>query len=176
MSTRDTALQLRVSRDRFATDGTFTISRGSRTEVNVVTVSLQAGEHIGRGECVPYARYGESMDSVCEQIMGCQADLLAGMDRDALQLALAPGAARNALDCALWDLEAKRSGKSVWQLAGLPEPMPLTTAYTLSLDTPERMRASEKAAARIPENDLTPIIRNLDRYLLDRVEVARSQT
>ncbi|ASJ72549.1 N-acetyl-D-Glu racemase DgcA [Granulosicoccus antarcticus] len=151
MSDKGAAIQLTVSRDRFATDGTFTISRGSRTEVNVVTVSLQIGDHIGMGECVPYARYGESMDSVCEQIKAFSGVLAAGeMDRMALQDALAPGAARNALDCAFWDLEAKCSGKPVWELAGLPKPEPVTTAFTLSLDTPENMLAAARKNAFRP--------------------------
>ncbi len=150
MSGQQARLKLNVARDRFATDGTFTISRGSRTEVNVVTVSLEGDGCIGRGECVPYARYGESMDSVCEQIFALEEDLTAGMDCAALQLAMAPGAARNALDCALWDLEAKRSGKPVWQLAGLPEPLPVTTAFTLSLDTPQNMLASARRNATRP--------------------------
>ena len=150
MSGHFVGLQLSVARDRFATEGTFTISRGSRTEVNVVTVTLEADGCVGRGECVPYARYGESMDSVCEQILGLREDLAAGMGREALQLAMAPGAARNALDCALWDLEAKCSGKPVWQLAGLAEPLPVITAFTLSLDTPENMLASARRNADRP--------------------------
>jgi len=150
MSGRQAGVTLSVARDRFATDGTFTISRGTRTEVDVVTVTLLSHGHIGRGECVPYARYGESVDSVCEQILALGGDLAAGMDREALQLAMAPGAARNALDCALWDLQAKCSGKPVWQLAGLPEPLPVTTAFTLSLDTPDNMLASARRNATRP--------------------------
>lgn len=141
---------LDISRDRFATAGTFTISRGSRTEVNVVTVMLTSGGFVGRGECVPYARYDESMDSVCEQIRSLEADLAAGLDREALQGAMPAGAARNALDCALWDLEAKRSGQAVWQLAGLAEPTSVTTAYTLSLDSAENMLASARKNAFRP--------------------------
>ncbi len=150
MSVQQTGVQLSVARNRFATDGTFTISRGSRTEVHVVTVTLEADGCVGRGECVPYARYAESMDIVCEQINGLREDLAAGMDREALQLAMAPGAARNALDCALWDLEAKRSDKPVWQLAGLSEPLPVMTAFTLSLDTPENMLAAARKNAHRP--------------------------
>ncbi|MGQ7844272.1 N-acetyl-D-Glu racemase DgcA [Granulosicoccus sp. 3-233] len=141
---------LEISRDRFATAGTFTISRGSRTEVNVVTVTLSSEGFVGRGECVPYARYDESMDSVCAQIRSLQADLAAGLDRQALQSALPAGAARNALDCAMWDLEAKRAGKPVWQLAGLPAPTSVVTAYTLSLDTPANMLASARKNASRP--------------------------
>ena len=103
----------------------------------------------GRGECVPYARYGESMDSVADQI----ATLPESVTRAALQDLLPPGAARNAVDCALWDLDAKKAGKRVWQVAGLPAPGPLVTAYTLSLDTPDRM---QEAAAR---NAARPVLK-----------------
>ena len=123
----------------------FTISRDTRTAVDVVVVTLDDGEHTGRGECRPYPRYGESVDSVLAQIETVRAGILAGMSRESLQLALAPGAARNALDCALWDLEAKRRGCRAWELAGLAPPQPVATAYTLSLDEPAAMRA---AAAR----------------------------
>jgi L-alanine-DL-glutamate epimerase-like enolase superfamily enzyme len=100
----------------------------------------------GRGECVPYARYGETVDSVCAQIRALDPPATRGE----LQALLPPGAARNALDCALWDLAAKRSGRRVWQLAGLPEPGPEITAYTISLDAPEAMRAQAAANAGRP--------------------------
>jgi L-alanine-DL-glutamate epimerase-like enolase superfamily enzyme len=142
-------ITLGITRDIFATDGTFTISRGSRTEVQVVTVTLTCDGVKGVGECVPYARYGESVDSVCGQIMALEGELKAGLDRQTLQSSLAAGAARNALDCALWDLEAKLSEKPVWQLAGLPEPASIVTAYTLSLETPDVMlEAARKNAFR----------------------------
>lgn len=142
-------IALSVIRDTFAMDGTFTISRGSRTEVQVVTVTLVCDGVKGIGECVPYARYGESMDSVCEQLMSLEGELNAGLDRQTLQSSMAAGAARNALDCALWDLEAKLSEKPVWQLAGLPEPGPIVTAYTLSLEAPDVMlEAARKNAFR----------------------------
>lgn len=141
---------LDITRDRFATAGTFTISRGSRTEVNVVTVKLTAEGVTGMGECVPYSRYGESMDSVCEQIRSLEKDLAAGLDRESLQEAIPAGAARNALDCALWDLQAKRAGRPVWQLAGLAKPASVVTAYTLSLDTPAAMLASARKNAFRP--------------------------
>lgn len=145
----NSSIALSVTRDTFAMDGTFTISRGSRTEVQVVTVTLTCDEVAGVGECVPYARYGESMDSVCEQIMSLESEFKAGLDRQTLQSIMAAGAARNALDCALWDLEAKLSEKPVWQLAGLPEPTPIVTAYTLSLESPEVMlEAARKNAFR----------------------------
>ncbi len=123
----------------------FTISRGSRTESKVVTVSVSRDGANGRGECVPYARYGESMESVIAQIES----LPPRITRSDLQAALPAGAARNAVDCALWDWEAKKAGKRVWELAGLPTPEPVITAYTLSLATPEKMQQqAAKHAAR----------------------------
>jgi L-alanine-DL-glutamate epimerase-like enolase superfamily enzyme len=124
----------------------FTISRGSRTEARVVTVTVTRGGVRGRGECVPYARYGETVESVLDQIAGLPGDI----DRAALQSALPPGAARNAVDCALWDAEAKAAGRRVWEIAGLAAPLPCVTAYTLSLDTPETMRAAAAANAHRP--------------------------
>lgn len=126
-----------VTPDVFKLAQVFTISRGSRTEAKVLTVRITRGGVTGWGECVPYARYGETLESVTAQIEG----LPHGITRHDLQLALPPGAARNAVDCALWDLEAKAAGKRVWELLGLPVPEPMITAYTLSLDTPEAMRA-----------------------------------
>ncbi|PPB82130.1 L-alanine-DL-glutamate epimerase-like enolase superfamily enzyme [Albidovulum inexpectatum] len=134
-------MQIDIARDSFPLAETFTISRGSRDVAHVLTVTIRDGDARGRGECVPYARYGESMDSVAEAIAGLPEEL----DRDSLQTLLPPGAARNAVDCALWDLQARIEGRRVWQIAGLPAPGPVTTAFTLSLDTPERMR---QAAAR----------------------------
>ncbi len=128
-------MQVSVTRDIFRLAQVFTISRGSRTEAQVLTVTVSDGAHQGRGECVPYARYGETLDSVTAQIQAASVT-----DRAALYT-LPAGAARNALDCALWDLEAKRTGRRVWQMAGLPRPGPEITAYTLSLDTPEAMQA-----------------------------------
>ncbi|MEP1586984.1 MAG: N-acetyl-D-Glu racemase DgcA [Tateyamaria sp.] len=130
-------MRIEVTRDVFKLAQVFTISRGSRTEAQVLTVTLSDGEHRGWGECVPYARYGETLESVTNEITGLPADF----DRQDLFDLLPAGAARNAVDCALWDLEAKRAGKRVWELAGLAAPKPQTTAYTLSLDTPDAMRA-----------------------------------
>lgn len=131
--------------------GSFRISRGARTSAEVVTVTLRDGDAVGRGECVPYPRYGESVDSVCGQIDSISEHIAKGMDREALQTALSAGAARNAVDCALWDLEAKRTGTPVWQLAGLTAaPVPAVTAYTLSLDTPETMAANATRNADRP--------------------------
>lgn len=141
---------LGVKREAWPIRGSFRISRGSKTRVEVVTVELRAGEHRGRGECVPYARYGESCDSVMEQIGGLQGDLANGLGRVELQKVLPPGAARNALDCALWDLQAKQAGRRVWTLAGIAEMAPQVTAYTLSLDSPEKMQQAALANARRP--------------------------
>jgi len=141
---------LTITRDTFRLKQTFTISRGSRTEAEVLTVQLTDGEYVGRGECYPYARYGESLDSVTAQINAIESDLAEGLDTKNLQSLMPAGAARNAVDCALWDLAAKRSNTPVWQLAGLPEPKPVVTAYTLSLDTPDAMRASAEDNASRP--------------------------
>ena len=139
-------MKLEVTRDVFRLAQVFTISRGSRTEAQVLTVTVTDGGLTGRGECVPYARYGETLESVEAQIRG----LPTGFDRTALQGLLPAGAARNAVDCALWDLEAKRAGKRVWELAGLPEPGPEITAYTLSLADPAKMEAQARENAKRP--------------------------
>ena len=128
---------IEVTRDVFRLAQVFTISRGSRTEAKVLTVRVTRDGVTGTGECVPYARYDETLESVEAQIRS----LPEGIDRAALQDALPAGAARNAVDCALWDLEAKQKGCRVWELAGLAAPGPEITAYTLSLDTPEVMQA-----------------------------------
>lgn len=124
----------------------FTIARGTKTHAEVVTVSLERNGKIGRGECVPYSRYQESTESVIRQIQS----LPEALDRNKLQELLPPGAARNAVDCALWDLEAKMKGKRVWEIAGLPAPQPEITAFTLSLDMPERMLAAARRHAGRP--------------------------
>ncbi|MGP1357001.1 N-acetyl-D-Glu racemase DgcA [Roseicyclus sp.] len=135
-----------VTRDTFRLAQAFTISRGSRTEAQVLTVRVTREGVTGRGECVPYARYGETLDSVAEAIEALPGDIT----REGLQEALPAGAARNAVDCALWDWEAKRAGRPVHALAGLPTPGPVTTAYTLSLDTPEAMRAAAAGQGHRP--------------------------
>lgn len=139
-------MTISVSRDVFRLAEAFTISRGSRTEAQVLTVRVTRGQVIGWGECVPYARYDETLDSVTAEIEA----LPSGISRAALQEALPAGAARNAVDCALWDLEAKAAGRRVWELAGLAKPGPEITAYTLSLDTPEKMEASARKHAARP--------------------------
>ncbi|MCC6470446.1 MAG: dipeptide epimerase [Alphaproteobacteria bacterium] len=131
--------------ESFPIRGSFTISRGSKTQSDVVLVEARDGTAVGRGECVPYPRYNET-------VAGALADIAAlpqGIDRARLQQIMKPGAARNAVDCALWDLEAKRSGTPAWKLAGLPAPKPVVTAYTLSLGEPEAMgRAAAENAER----------------------------
>src|SRR5690348_7393942 len=140
---------LTVSTERWPIAGAFTISRGSKTEAEVVVATVSAGLARGRGECVPYARYGETVDGVAAAIAALAPAVARGLDRDELQRLLPPGAARNALDCALWDLAAKRAGKPVHALAGLPPPGPRVTAYTISLGAPGAMAsAAAKAAAR----------------------------
>lgn len=130
-------MKICVTPDVFRLAQVFTISRGSRTEAKVLTVAVEDEGLFGYGECVPYARYGETLESVTAEIEG----LPPSFDREALLTLLPAGAARNAVDCALWDLEAKKTGKRVWELAGLDAPGPEITAYTLSLDTPEKMKA-----------------------------------
>ncbi|MFN3259862.1 MAG: N-acetyl-D-Glu racemase DgcA [Pikeienuella sp.] len=137
-----------VRRELFPIAGVFTISRGSRTVSEVVSVELIDGPHRGMGECVPYARYGETQEGVIAEIEAWLAS--GGGTRAALNAEMKPGAARNALDCAFWDLEAKRAGKRAWELAGLPEPRPQVTAYTLSLASPEEMEAKARENAHRP--------------------------
>ena len=139
-------MQISVTHDTFKLAQVFTISRGSRTEAKVLTVRVNEGGVTGWGECVPYARYGETLESVAGEIEALPGDLT----REGLYDLLEPGAARNAVDCALWDLEAKRVGKRVWELAGLSAPGPEITAYTLSLDTPEKMQAEAAKNAHRP--------------------------
>src|SRR2546425_8813645 len=146
----------------------FRISRGSRTETQVVVVTVGDDEHVGRGEGVPIKRYGQSPESVLAQIESIKAEK--NLDRQRLQQLLPAGAARNALDCALWDLEAKTSGKRVWELANVPIVPEVETSFTISLDTPERMAASAKA------NSNRPILKlklGGDKLDLQRVEAVR---
>ncbi|WP_435310763.1 N-acetyl-D-Glu racemase DgcA [Primorskyibacter sedentarius] len=139
-------MQIDVTRDAFPLAQVFRISRGARTEAKVLTVRISKEGVTGWGECVPYARYDETLESVEAQIAGLPAEF----DRMALQELLPAGAARNAVDCALWDLEAKAAGKRVWELAGLSRPHAELTAYTLSLDAPEAMQASAAENAHRP--------------------------
>lgn len=139
-------MRIEVSRDVFRLAQVFTISRGSRTEAKVLTVRITQGPVTGWGECVPYARYGETLETVTAQIDALPETLT----RAALYDLLPAGAARNAVDCALWDLEAKQAGKRVWELAGLAKPGPEITAFTLSLDSPEKMQAQAALNAHRP--------------------------
>ena len=126
----------------------FRISRGSRSEARVVVVTITDGQHVGRGECVPIARYKQTFDSVLEQIESIKAEK--NLDRHRIQKLLPPGAAGNALDCAFWDLEAKISGKRVWELADIRVIPEIETSFTISLDTPEKMAAAANASATAP--------------------------
>ena len=158
--------RLTVSIDRFPIAGTFTISRGSRTETVVVTATLEEDGATGHGECVPYPRYGETVEGVAAAIEAMRPALERRLTREALQDAMPAGAARNAIDCALWDLDAKRSGVRAHVTAGVDRLRPVTTAYTISLGTPETMaEAAAKAADRpilkiklgAPEGDIERI-------------------
>src|SRR6266851_6658636 len=130
-------ISLTVRIERWPIAGSFAISRGAKTEAVVVVAELFDGTHRGRGECVPYARYGETVEGVAAAIEAMGADIANGLDRRRLQTAMAAGAARNALDCAFWDLAAKRAGRPAYALAGLAAPRPLTTGYTISLGSPD---------------------------------------
>lgn len=139
-------MEIQVKAETFRLAEVFTISRGSRTEAKVLTVKVSDNDVVGWGECVPYARYDETLESVTEEIEG----LPESFTRAELQGLLPGGAARNAVDCALWDLEAKRAGKRAWELAELKVPGPEITAFTLSLDTAEKMEAQARKHAHRP--------------------------
>lgn len=145
-----TSPRLAVAIERFPIAGHFTISRGARTEAVVVTATIASGDVMGRGECVPYARYGETVGGVAAAIAAMRPAIAAGMDRHQLQQAMQPGAARNALDCALWDIEARTTGIRAHVLAGVSRVPPTITAYTLSLDTAEAMGEAARAHAERP--------------------------
>jgi L-alanine-DL-glutamate epimerase-like enolase superfamily enzyme len=141
--------RLAVSAERFPIRGSFVIARGAKTEAAVVVAAIEDGVYRGRGEGVPYARYGETVDSVLTQIDLVRSAIEAGADHVLLQTLLPPGAARNAIDCALWDFAAKRSGVPVHVLAGVAPPVPVTTAFTISVGAPDEMaQAAATARAR----------------------------
>ena len=140
-------VRLTVHIERWPIAGTFVISRGSRTEVSVVVAELRDGTLVGRGEGAPLARYDETPEGTAAAIERLADAVAGGLDRQTLQSALPTGAARNALDCAFWDLEAKRTGKRVHELAGLPVPKQVTTALTISLGTPEAMAEAAREVA-----------------------------
>ncbi len=142
--------RLSVAIETFPIAGKFTISRGSRTEAVVVTATISEDGTVGRGECVPYARYGETVEGV-RDLIAEQAERIAwGCTRTELLARMKPGAARNAIDCALWDFEAKRTGAGVAEIAEIAAPRPATTCYTISLGDPETMEAAARAAAARP--------------------------
>lgn len=147
----------------------FTIARGTKTDAEVVCVEIDEGGAIGRGECVPYRRYGETTAGVATDIQRMRSAIETGVTRQELQDLLPAGAARNALDCALWDLEAKASGRPVWELAGLAPPVPSITAETIVIDTPEAMAA---AAARLADRPLLKIKVDADA-VIERVGAVR---
>ena len=145
--------RLSVRHESFPIAGSFTISRGSKTSAEVVLVEIVddgAGQMRGRGECMPYAHYGESIDGVIDTIESIRSAVEDGLDRQQLQQQLPAGAVRNAVDCALWDLDAKLAGKRAWELAGMPEPATEVTAYTLSLDTPDAMQQAARTHSSRP--------------------------
>ncbi len=142
---RSDIVQIEVTHDVFSLAQVFTISRGARRQADVLTVTLHGGG-VGRGECVPYARYGETLDSVRAQIAGLPVDVTHARLPDLLPA----GAARNAVDCAFWDLAAKRAGCRIWDLLDLPSPLPAVTAFTLSLDTPAAMQVQAARHAARP--------------------------
>jgi L-alanine-DL-glutamate epimerase-like enolase superfamily enzyme len=141
---------LEIRSERFALARAFTISRGSKTEAEVIACTVHEGGHAGHGECVPYARYGETVASVRSAIEAISGEIAAGMDRQALLRAMPAGAARNAVDCALWDLEAKLSGRPAHEIAGESTMRPLTTAVTISLGSPEEMAEEARTRADRP--------------------------
>ncbi|MGA8651832.1 MAG: N-acetyl-D-Glu racemase DgcA [Xanthobacteraceae bacterium] len=143
-------MELSVQIERWPIAGAFAISRGRKTEAVVVVAELSDGTHRGRGEAVPYARYGETPDGIMAKIEALRPALRQGLDRDKLQRVLGPGAARNALDCAYWDVNARQAGRRAYELAGLSVPAPQTTAYTISLDSPAEMAAAAERAAWRP--------------------------
>src|ERR1700687_5169464 len=147
-SSQPSMLSARI--ERWPIAGSFTISRGAKTEAVTVVAEVRRGGRTGRGECVPYPRYGETAEATLAALQSMQEPLAQGLDRHALQAAMPPGAARNALDCALLDLEAKTAGQRIWNLLGLPAPRACITAYTISLASPEGMAAATAKAAHRP--------------------------
>lgn len=141
---------LSVTAEIFPIAGTFTISRGSKTEAEVLVCTISDSGYVGRGECVPYRRYGESVESVRQQIEAISSAIAGGISRIELLAAMPAGGARNAVDCALWDLEAKMSGKTVAATLRIQTPKPLLTAYTLSLGTPHSMAEQASKNAHRP--------------------------
>jgi L-Ala-D/L-Glu epimerase / N-acetyl-D-glutamate racemase len=147
-SAKSPTLTVRI--ERWPIRGAFTISRGAKFEAVTVVAEIAFDGHVGRGECVPYPRYAETPEGAQTALLAMQDAVGRGLDRNALQAAMPPCAARNALDCALLDLAAKQSGKRVWDLLGRPQPKAVTTAYTISLASAEAMAEATAAAADRP--------------------------
>ena len=143
-------IRLTAREERWPIAGAFVIARGSKTEARVIVVELDDGRHVGRGEATPYPRYGETVEGCLTEIETVRDAIATGVDRLALEALLPPGAARNALDCALWDLEAKRAGVRAWTLLGRERLDPVKTCYTLSMAPAEEMAEAARAAARRP--------------------------
>jgi L-alanine-DL-glutamate epimerase-like enolase superfamily enzyme len=136
--------------ERWPVAGAFTIARGAKTHVDVVVAEVSADGLTGRGEGTPIYYHGETAETVLAAVLAQAGAIADGLDRAGLQDRLPRGAARNALDCALWDLDAARAGQPVWRLAGLAAPQPRVTAFTISLGDPARMEADARAAAHLP--------------------------
>ena len=162
-------MKIEAREEVFPLNHPFRISRGSRTEASVITVTVSDGQHTGRGEGVPIARYRQRGDSVLAQIDSIAS--VVDLDRDKLAELLPAGAARNALDCALWDLEAKRCGKRAWELVKIPIVDQVETSFTISLDTPAKMAAAAAAANELPVLKLQLYIDDSD---LARVQAVRA--
>jgi L-alanine-DL-glutamate epimerase-like enolase superfamily enzyme len=143
-------IQLDVAAETWPLANPFSISRGSKTATDVVRVAITRDGVTGRGEGAPLARYGETNASAVAEIEAMRSAIEAGLSRDELQTAMRPGAARNALDCAFWDLEARTLGRPVNALLGLPPAAPVETAFTIGLDRPEAMAAKAAALAHLP--------------------------
>jgi L-alanine-DL-glutamate epimerase-like enolase superfamily enzyme len=161
--------QISVRSEAWPIAGQFVIARGAKTEAKVIVVQISEGSFKGWGEAVPYGRYGETIDGVLAQIDQARSAIVGGMDCEGLLDLMPPGAARNAIDCALWDLQAKQSGMRAYQRAGFARLDPVKTAYTISLGAPETMAEAAKAAAKRPMLKLK--IGGPDD--LDRVEAVR---
>ncbi len=142
-------MRLTVREERWPIRGGFRIARGAKSEAVIVLVEVEHDGHMGRGECVPYARFGHTVSHVVDTLRKVDTSR-APIDRNQIQSMFPAGAARNALDCALWDLEAKMKRRPVWQLAGLPPPTPSRTGFTISLGTPEEMGRAAKEARDWP--------------------------
>jgi L-alanine-DL-glutamate epimerase-like enolase superfamily enzyme len=147
-SSKSPTLAARI--ERWPIAGSFTISRGAKTEAVTVVAEISQGGHTGRGECVPYPRYGETPEATLAAVVSMREAVGRGLDREALQAAMPPCAARNALDCALLDLESKTGGRRAWNLLGRPAPRACTTAYTISLGSPKAMAAATAKASHRP--------------------------